>query len=161
MSIYNKKNFVADFAYRTKKNLDFINKNKNTHKIFETTQMINSFLGLIIFPQERSIFNKISCDPVFLSKLIHCIKKNTYEGEIDFSKILRHLRNSIAHGKIEINSLEEEDKHFEINNLIFKDKNPKNESEEFIIDISIDDLKILVNIILTEIEEKQKNRINI
>jgi len=54
---------VQDFAYRTRKNLDALlylkrTKPDNNIEVYEVTQLINSMLGLLVFPKER-YFDKI------------------------------------------------------------------------------------------------------
>lgn len=54
MSSYNIENFLFDFAYRTKTNLEYIEKYYNEDYLYEVTQVINSLLGLIVIPYEAS-----------------------------------------------------------------------------------------------------------
>jgi len=45
---------IKDFAERTKQNLDVIEElQQDGSEVFETTQLINSCLGLLIFPREE------------------------------------------------------------------------------------------------------------
>ena len=64
MSYYSKEDFEYDFIARTKKNLEFIEnrykqeikdgkKDSEIEDVFEVTQLINSFFGLLILPKER------------------------------------------------------------------------------------------------------------
>ncbi len=55
MSNYDPKRLVQDFAQRTVTNLDFIGfqERNNQAGVYETTQLINSLFGLIVFPYER------------------------------------------------------------------------------------------------------------
>lgn len=58
----NLKNPVIDFAERTKVNLEIIRDQLNTKppsEVFEVTQLVNSMMGLLIFPKEEYWFNKI------------------------------------------------------------------------------------------------------
>ncbi|NMC57860.1 MAG: hypothetical protein GYA51_00475 [Candidatus Methanofastidiosa archaeon] len=49
-------NLVVDFITRTKMNLEFIeNQALKNNKVFEVTQLINSMLGLLVFPCETYI----------------------------------------------------------------------------------------------------------
>ncbi len=55
------KNLVRDFADRTLMNLEWIEtaaKHKSDTEVFEVTQLINSMLGLLVFPQQR-FFDRI------------------------------------------------------------------------------------------------------
>ena len=47
---------IRDFAIRTKKNLEIIERlHKNGMEAYETTQLVNSCLGLLVFPQQHFI----------------------------------------------------------------------------------------------------------
>jgi len=50
---------VADFAKRTRANLETLRgiqiKNDPKLRVFEVTQLINSMLGLLVFPQQRYV----------------------------------------------------------------------------------------------------------
>ena len=55
------RNGLLDFVRRTESNLKHIKiiqaedeKNKSKHRFFEITQLINSCIGLVIFPYERA-----------------------------------------------------------------------------------------------------------
>lgn len=119
------KEFVKDFAFRTKKNLKYIESKKNIgcDSVFEFTQLVNSLLGLLVIPQERE------CDRIcnnFVSQktcegLKACIERNDYNNECDFTNILRHMRNAIAHGQVEIGAT-----NGEISSILFIDKNHNN-----------------------------------
>ena len=56
---YDKTNLVLDFARRTKKNLEFIEHSltrdrlNSENDVYEVTQLINSLLGLLVFPQQK------------------------------------------------------------------------------------------------------------
>ena len=60
------KNLIRDFAERTLKNLEFVeaavNENADS-EIFEVTQLVNSMLGLLVFPRER-FFKQIPESPL-------------------------------------------------------------------------------------------------
>lgn len=64
MSVYSSEDYEFSFAERTIKNLDFIQKRVNEEKsegkedweitdAFEVTQLINSFVGLLIIPRQK------------------------------------------------------------------------------------------------------------
>jgi hypothetical protein len=48
------KEFIIDFARRTRANLEFIESAKRPD-VFEVTQLFNSMLGLLVFPQQSYI----------------------------------------------------------------------------------------------------------
>lgn len=83
------KDFVSDFAERTLANLDNIeNDNSNSEK-YEVTQLINSLLGLIVFPKERNVAD----DKCVKNLIPYIIKTNDYS-------LIQHMRNSISHSHI-------------------------------------------------------------
>ena len=97
---------MQDFARRTLHNLEFIEKNAASGEVFEATQLINSLLGLLVFPQQE-FYDQIPDSPLAeLEKQgwprIHASGQlpelpadaNTLNG------LLRYLRNSIAHFNI-------------------------------------------------------------
>ena len=101
--------FVRDFAARTQKNLDYIDKasrrkRKNPEpRVFEVTQLVNSMLGLLIFPQQEYM-NRIPEIPLTeLNRQGWPVIYPTH-GKLpgnNLRQLVRYLRNSIAHGNLE------------------------------------------------------------
>lgn len=57
-------NLVRDFAQRTRHNLDRIRQLENQNEpVFAITQLINSLLGLLVFPRQEFL-NRIPATPV-------------------------------------------------------------------------------------------------
>lgn len=126
------KDVVRDFATRTLENY------KMYHGEYEITDLINSSLGLFIFPQQK-FFNNIS-DTWISNELLSELKKNAksnYKENLNLKNICRHIRNGISHYhlKIKVNPKKE------ITGVIISDVNPKNEKENFKIEFSIELLK--------------------
>ncbi len=99
----NYKEFIKEFADRTRKNLDFIEKKQPDFKI---TQLVNSCLGLIAFPRE-SCFDKIP--ETKLSDLAAQgwpAPKNEggFPPARNLQDFIRHLRNGITHGHLEFSA---------------------------------------------------------
>lgn len=47
---------VADFAERTRSNLDVLQKAQASgERVYEVTALVNSLLGLLVFPQQRFV----------------------------------------------------------------------------------------------------------
>lgn len=125
------KDLVKDFAKRTLKNYHTYNGD------YEVTNLINSSLGLFVFPEQKS-FNKISDDWIS-GKLLNELKTNVesnYDEPINFKNICKHIRNGISHFHLEIKS----DFQKEITRVIVRDRNCKT-GEEFRIEVSIELLK--------------------
>ncbi len=120
----NYQNLVLDFVNRTKANLEIIERlaEKEAHlfvknstseieleevEAYEITQLVNSMLGLIVFPQQR-YFNHIPQTP--LSELERLgWPKPLISGELPsdlktLKDLMRYIRNSIAHFNIEFQS---------------------------------------------------------
>ena len=93
---------VRDFADRTKKNLNLLREiqaNSPDREIFEVTQLVNSMLGLLVFPQQSYVK---SIPEVPLSQLrekgwpVPRIV-GEYPQVKDLNQLVRYLRNAIAH----------------------------------------------------------------
>ncbi len=83
------KDFVSDFASRTLMNIKKIENMKDDDgERYEVTQLINSLLGLIVFPNEYGISG------VGLNSL------KPYIIHDNGKSLLRNLRNAIGHGHI-------------------------------------------------------------
>jgi hypothetical protein len=95
-------NLVRDFAARTRVNLDAMRNLRDSQEdivVYEVTQLINSMLGLLIFPEQR-YFHNIPETP--LSELADQgwpIPKivGDYPQVEDLRKLVRYLRNAISH----------------------------------------------------------------
>jgi hypothetical protein len=102
------KHLVKDFARRTKSNLVFLESRAGDpdFEVFEVTQLVNSMLGLLVFPKE-AFFRHLPPTP--LSELA---KKgwpaiSLLEGDPpcrDLRTLIRYLRNSVAHFNLEFTS---------------------------------------------------------
>jgi len=94
---------VKDFAKRTLLNLAEIEKlQSNGVKVFEVTQLINSCVGLLIFPQQDYI-NRIEKIPIEQLKQDGWSIPKLIKGKQvkDLNELARYLRNAIAHYNIE------------------------------------------------------------
>jgi hypothetical protein len=98
----NYQNLVRDFAHRTCDNLETLRnlqKTKPDVEVYEVTQLINSMLGLFIFPQQK-YFNHIPETP--LAELarqgwpIPKVEGNCLQVK-DLRELVRYLRNAITH----------------------------------------------------------------
>ena len=120
----NETDFIKDYISRTRVNYERLKKGP-----YEVTQLINSAVGLLIIPQEK-LCGKIADNMVseeLLQRIISCSHDNTYSKPLSLSEIARHLRNSIAHARIEFVA-EKSPMHGEppkIHSIIFRDENKK------------------------------------
>jgi hypothetical protein len=96
--------FVKAFAERTRKNLKVIedlknNRNLEHNEVFEITQLVNSCLGLLVFPRQR-YFAQIS--ETKLSDLHDWPIPNVKKGEVAYLKaMIENMRHAIAHCNLE------------------------------------------------------------
>lgn len=101
------KDLVKDFADRTRHNLRVIeNLERNGVEVFEVTQLVNSSLGLFIFPREEFVR---SIPTTSLDELreqgwppIETLSGRLPEDNL--RELVRYLRNGIAHFNIEFKS---------------------------------------------------------
>jgi len=98
------KNLVTDFIERTQQNLKVIEEinKKDLLPVYEVTQLINSLLGLLVFPCE-SYYDQIPEIP--LAQLVQkgwIIPRvsGKFQQVENLRELMRYLRNSIAHTNI-------------------------------------------------------------
>lgn len=95
---------IKDFAIRTKKNLAIIEElHKNGVEAYETTQIVNSCLGLLVFPQQHFIERIPETPMEQLVKEGWPLPKITgqFHQVANLKELIRHLRNAIAHFNIQ------------------------------------------------------------
>ena len=156
MSYYSKEQFEYHFALRTLYNLRHIDeevkqfkaegKKEDDYKLYEVTQLINSFVGFLILPKENAFFyleegnihfpwgskaegilkkinkNKESTKNTYLINIgkNEYRKKSTSEDLFTEADLIRHLRNAIAHTNFSVYPKKYR-KGQEIRSLIFED----------------------------------------
>lgn len=121
---------------------------------YEVTQLVNSIVGLLIFPQQgyyttlekNEAVNKIQMPTLYKyiqNGLDGKTYKNTYNGEDPqvISSVLRHLRNSTSHNRMGVQPQSASGK--EITHICFKDKKKDDNDEwrEFELIIDVNDLE--------------------
>jgi hypothetical protein len=94
---------IRDFARRARKNLEVIDRlHAERHEVYEVTQLVNSTLGLLVFPQQEYV-DQIPHTP--LAELerdgwpIPKVKGQFHQVK-DLNQLIRYLRNAIAHFNI-------------------------------------------------------------
>lgn len=102
--------FVKEFAKRTRKNLEYIDSmvkgiDDEERKLYEVTQLVNSLLGLLVFPQQEYV-KKIPKTP--LKNLGNDWPRfETISGKLkkdNLNCLIKTLRNGVAHRNLEIDS---------------------------------------------------------
>lgn len=105
---YDKHKTVRDFAERTWKNYIFIEQSahERTAEVYEVTQLINSLLGLLVFPQQQYM-QQIPETPLEELYVAGWPQIKMISGESEcrtLRDLVRYLRNSIAHFNMEFYS---------------------------------------------------------
>jgi hypothetical protein len=95
---------VADFAWRTQQNLRAIETaEQNGTCVFETTQLINSMLGLLVFPREEFV-DRIPKTPLTQLRSegwpVPRVRPGFTQAS-DLAELVRYLRNAISHFNLE------------------------------------------------------------
>lgn len=98
------KDLIADFAKRTRANLDLIEKHAaNGDEAYEVTQLVNSLLGLLVFPRER-FMNRIPETPLSELHESGWPRLTITHGETEcqtLRELTSKLRHSISHCNLE------------------------------------------------------------
>lgn len=151
-------NVIYDFINRTRANLRLIEEhsakapqsddegliegNDKEAKAFEVTQLVNSLLGLVVFPQQH-YRDQIPEEP--LSKLEAMgwpkpLVKGKFPDDLNNpADLMRYVRNSIAHFNIEFTSSNNQT----IDGI--RVWNNRNQVENWSVFLRIEELKVLVN----------------
>lgn len=195
MGAFKNPNFVAEFSYRTQWNYFMLRSlqetdpektayiNKKIQKLeekmrstgyeiadfFEVTQLINSLIGLLVFPEQAG-YEYISNTPTDLKDMLPLLYEyienkpgrytNTYREvirSVPFSQspdeynsprnILRHLRNAASHKEMGILPVNGEivKGRQRIQEIVFKDKKARDRIEQhFELIIAVEDLEPLL-----------------
>ncbi|PQV63899.1 hypothetical protein B1R32_108110 [Abditibacterium utsteinense] len=103
---YDHEKLLADFADRTLHNLQLMREIQKTQpeaKAFEVTQLINSLLGLLVFPKERYLdgipektWEQLKAEGWLIPNV-----RSGCEPPPNLKEFLRLMRNAIAHFNIE------------------------------------------------------------
>jgi hypothetical protein len=104
MTIYDRQNMFADFGQRTRDNLKLIRdarKEEPKRKVYEVTQLINSMLGLLIFPKANDLGQLRD-----KGKRVRDLRKEgwpipeatrPYHQATTLNALITRLRNAVAH----------------------------------------------------------------
>ncbi len=133
---------------RTKYNLSLYRKYKSGDKSkefeYEVTQLINSFLGLVVFVKEvnrdQSIVLEKFVTDNFPDQWTYVIKKK--QEEYNFENYLKHIRNAISHPneKLIVNASNKD-----ITSITFKDYNDS--SDIFKTTLSLEKIDQLIELL--------------
>jgi hypothetical protein len=112
------RNRSSGFAQRTIENLDFLKRSAGQCDVHLITQVINSLLGLLVFPiakpgAEQAFFNEFqyqklsSSDPEIVGDSLRenlpipSLTVTKFEGCRDMRRFFERLRNAVAHNGVE------------------------------------------------------------
>ncbi len=101
---YDQQDLVRDFARRTRQNLEFVRSARTKGAdVYETTQLVNSMLGLLVFPQQRYVDSIPATSVEVLERQGWPIPhvSRDYDQVQDLNQLIRYLRNAIAHCNLE------------------------------------------------------------
>jgi len=147
------KDFYKSFAERTKANLEFIEQSKSRgESVFETTQLINSLLGMIVFLRESD-----RIDGSNLSRLWRELRYIPIYDEHKYSDrpsdFIRKFRNALAHGHID----PQVDENQEVSKFILWDE-CKCGNLDWKIEIDLENIKILAYFIQENMHQEPRPR---
>jgi len=127
---------VQDFAKRTRANLEFIEEQHtaSSASVFEVTQLINSLLGLLVFPQQH-FWNNLKRIPLTDLPWIRFQERSGSRCR-NLRQLVRYVRNSVSHFNVNF-----EDTAGEIVQLELWNVNPRTRQVDWRADISINDLR--------------------
>lgn len=104
MQFIDKQKIMPEYIDRTLENLNIIE--NSTSKSYEITQLINSFVGLLILPNEEKYVTIGDSDiqQTTLSNIRNnstlCLDVNMQKEDKSLQNIVRHLRNGVCHFRI-------------------------------------------------------------
>ncbi|MEJ5226809.1 HEPN family nuclease [Thermodesulfovibrio sp.] len=134
------KDLLKDFTKRTKRNLEVIEQlQKRGEEVYEVTQLVNSCLGLLVFPKERFIEQIPETPLEQLEKEGWPVPKvaGNFRQAQNLKELICYLRNAIAHFNIEFKSTRDE-----ITQLIVSNK--WRGKTTWKAELTVDDLRKLV-----------------
>lgn len=142
---------VEAFAIRTRVNLEHIDEMRRDGKdVYDVTQLINSCLGLLVFPQQRykNGIRKLSLRECEAEGWPIPKVTGNFREVSDLSDLIRYLRNAISHFNIELLPNAQ-------NNIAgLKVWNTNNGKKTWEAELSIEDLRKLVLKFSEEVSKK-------
>ena len=106
----NDRNDALEFAARTRRNLSFIEEQAaNGAHVHVVTQLAVSLVGLIVFPKEKLLLSSTKKKTILAMNaegwpVWHITKDEAKYRTATLYDIVRHLRNALAHGRLQFTS---------------------------------------------------------
>jgi hypothetical protein len=146
------RNDTEGFAIRTTKNLKYIEAAYDDHEdVHVVTQVVNSLLGLIVFPWEHDGLEHVRANKLSdLEKEGWPQFKITKGQSADLGDLVYHLRNAVAHGHMIYSSDSRNENEVTIEIEDYKPKAPK---PYWCAHIGVDDLHVFVLKLADEIKD--------
>lgn len=153
---------VRDFARRTRSNLDFLTAAQRSDpaaSIYEVTHLINSLLGLLVFPQQKYVegipqtpLSELAARGWPIPRIV-----GEYPQAPNLRELVRMLRHSIAHFNIMFKS----DKDGQINGLTLWNINPRTGNMTWQAELTVTEIESLarrfVKLLLNEDDRATAN----
>lgn len=146
------------FARRTKRNLDFIQQasDDQTLQIYEVTQLVNSLLGLLLFPRIYTwgyfrSYRLNQLDPQRWPNLTNQSIARDKLPVFNLEHVLREMRNAVAHNDLKFIANRDN----EIERIVFQNENSKvfdYPYREWSLELTLPELRLLLNSLLSEYE---------
>lgn len=155
------------FARRTKRNLEFIQQSSgdSTLKIYEVTQLVNSLLGLLLFPRSYTwgSFRSYRLNRLDPQQWPNLTNQSTSLDKLPIphlERVLREMRNAVAHNDIRFIA----DRNNEIERIVFRNINSKNTDNpyrEWVLELTLPELRLLLDSLLSEYERIAQGKMQI
>ena len=139
---YDEDHVIRDFARRTQQNLATIDRlHQSGHKVYEATQLINSMLGLLVFPKEE-YFDQIPETPLEELEVqgwpVPRVTGN-FKQVSDLRQLIKYLRNAVAHFNLEF----PDDGTNQLRQLRVWNTDPRTNRTTWAAELTLDDLRAL------------------
>ena len=155
------------FARRTKRNLDFILQASGDPKlqVFEVTQLVNSLLGLLLFPRSHTwgYLRSYKLDQLDPQDWPNLTNQSTVHDKLlvdNLEQVLQEMRNAVAHNDLKFIS----GRNDEIECIVFRNINSKNRIKlykEWVLELTLRDLRLLLDSLLSEYERIAEGKMKI
>ena len=145
-----------EFIARTQKNLIAIEclKEKGV-EVYEVTQLLNSMLGLLIFPKERRLYEKIQ--PKSWDTMVEegwPLPSGDNAHVSDLEELIRHMRNAVAHCKFNLTTDHDEISSIEFRNFRRGDNHKEQPRWKGVYDVA--SLRTFIYMLLDHIQSSSR-----
>jgi hypothetical protein len=142
------RNLVEDFARRTRENLRILRAaHERGEHIYEVTALINSMLGLLVFPQQKYVNSipETSLEELSVQGWPIPVVVGDFPQVLNLRQLIRNLRNAVSHFNIEFYTEGGE----QIAGLTVWNTKPRTRQVTWKATLSISELDIIVHKFIT------------